>query len=964
MKAYGDSEVRAGDFNENADTTELCKLASIFGEMSSAEEFCTVEFKLFYHAEDHVRIAIVGESLLLGFWDPANGKQMRLISPGCWATSINLPQSQKIVFKFVVIERNQARWEIGKNRELLPRGSSMTFESLTASFSAASVHLEACHPTYLFDMAPPHVRLLVASFRLPFLCTQTRAPDGSIVRKWDAFQRHLHEDGSEEQLYIINKMQNLQRTVIYIGWPGIDVAKNEEAEVTEELRQLNCIPVFLKPKQLQGFNAFFMGALNPIFHSVLTLSLDFALHFTSDGGWKTFNEVNMAFKKTVIEVFGETDYGNSRDSDVIFIMGAQLLMLPKLLAKSWGKQHQSVPVCMALDCPIPSSDIFRNLPTRTAILESILSADLISFQSYDYLRHFTYACSRLLGYELQSFQGGILQLVKQKLRPTFISTLHVGLDVPNVEGLLKCMPILHASEVVGRELDAASRDAVASCDHLFVGYDELVPTSGAVQKFMGFLKFLELQQQTISKNCVLVQVLYPGGNASDAFKSEVERAAALVNEKFPYSVLIIFKKLPFEDRACLFRNAKCFIKTSLREGLTLIPFEFVLANTSHGAVIFAEFMACSRSFPAAIRVNPFNVDEIFHALDRVVSLSQEESRSHHALRHAFVQSRTVIDWARQVLSDTMFAANHSGSFVVQKQIFDLPKTLNVHEVGVAMARSKYMFMIIEHDLIRECFSLIQEQLAHLSDHPNYDVYVFSHLGMSSLQEFYSSCPQVGLISDDGHLVKYCKSSETALSSAHDNDGASYIWREMAEELMVQFSERTSGTKVVSSDYCCTWVFAKADPEFGLMQAKELTNHLESMIAEFQGAHIVIRRGANYIKVHLEGDSIEDAVRGILSRRLSAHKASSDTLWIGFGGKNSDERLFEYLEECKSDFTAVFGASLNDTAEYVLVEEDVVGYFKSLSELDALGKVSHFFLGAGSVWPYAQASPGKKVEDDD
>ena len=42
----------------------------------------------------------------------------------------------------------------------------------------------------------------------------------------------------------------------------------------------------------------------------------------------------------------------------------------------------------------------------------------------------------------------------------------------------------------GRELDAASRDAVASCDHLFVGYDELVPTSGAVQKFMGFLKFL------------------------------------------------------------------------------------------------------------------------------------------------------------------------------------------------------------------------------------------------------------------------------------------------------------------------------------------------------------------------------------------------------------------------------------------------------------------------------------------
>lgn len=63
--------------------------------------------------------------------------------------------------------------------------------------------------------------------------------------------------------------------------------------------------------------------------------------------------------------------------------------------------------------------------------------------------------------------------------------------------------------------------------------------------------------------------------------------------------------------------------------------------------------------------------------------------------------------------------------------------------------------------------------------------------------------------------------------------------------------------------------------------------------------------------------------------------------------------------CKADFSAVFGASLNDTAEYVLVEEDLVGYFQSLAESDALGKVSHFFLGAGATWPY-QSSPKTKL----
>ena len=929
--------------------------------MSSEQHSCTVEFKLFYTAGDHQRIVIVGESNVLGFWDPANGKEMRPMSPGCWSATISMPQSQKIVFKFAMIEGNHVRWEKGKNRELSPRGSSMTFESLTAAFLTDSVPLEASHRVNLFDIAHPSVRVIVASFRLPYLCTQTKASDGSTVRKWEAFERHRHEDGFEEQLYIINKLQTLRRSVMYIGWPGIDVPKHEEAVVTEELRQLNCVPVFLTANQLRNFNTFFMGALNPIFHSVLSLSVDFARHFTGEG-WKTFHDVNFLFKKTVIQVFGESEVLVSGQSDIIFVMGAQLLLLPKQLAKSWGKQHQTVPVCMALDCPIPSSDIFRNLPTRRVILESILSADLVSFQSYDYLRHFTYACSRLLGYELQSFQGGFLQLVKQNLRPTFISTLHVGIDVPNIENLLKSQPVRQAADVVGDELGVASRDAVAGCDHLFVGYDELVPTSGAVQKLQGFLKFLELQQKRAAlQNCVLVQVLYPGGNVTDAFKTEVENTAAAVNDKFPYSVHLIFRKLRFGDRACLFRSATCFVKTSLREGLTLIPFEFVLANGSHGAVIFAEFMACSRSFPAAIRVNPFNIEEISQALDRVVSLSREESRSQHALRHAFVQSRTVTDWARQVLSDTIFAAQQAGSLVVQKQIFDVLKTFSTHEVGVAMARSKSLFVIVEHDLIRDCFPHILEYMIQLCANSHVQIYVFSHLEMSYLQQFYSACPLLGLISEDGHVIKYSGSSEIAVSSSDGNDGSSYVWREMAEELMRQFEERTSGTKVVSSDSCCTWVFAKADPEFGVMQAKELTNHLESLFSEFSGARVVIRRGAHFVKAHLEGDSVEDAVQRILLR--SKQHSLSQTVLIGLGGKNSDERLFEYLEARKSDFSAVFGASLNDTAEYVLAEEDLENYFRNLAESDALGKVAHFSLGAGSSWPFAP-SPNKNGLDGD
>lgn len=47
----------------------------------------------------------------------------------------------------------------------------------------------------------------------------------------------------------------------------------------------------------------------------------------------------------------------------------------------------------------PSSEIFRCLANRTQLLEGILGADLIGFQTYNLSRHFRQTCQRLLNVE-------------------------------------------------------------------------------------------------------------------------------------------------------------------------------------------------------------------------------------------------------------------------------------------------------------------------------------------------------------------------------------------------------------------------------------------------------------------------------------------------------------------------------------------------------------------------------------
>jgi trehalose-6-phosphate synthase len=42
---------------------------------------------------------------------------------------------------------------------------------------------------------------------------------------------------------------------------------------------------------------------------------------------------------------------------------------------------------------------YRMLPVRTELLQGILGADLVSFNHFDYVRHFLNSCTRILGLE-------------------------------------------------------------------------------------------------------------------------------------------------------------------------------------------------------------------------------------------------------------------------------------------------------------------------------------------------------------------------------------------------------------------------------------------------------------------------------------------------------------------------------------------------------------------------------------
>lgn len=71
----------------------------------------------------------------------------------------------------------------------------------------------------------------------------------------------------------------------------------------------------------------------------------------------------------------------------------------------------------------------------------------------------------------------------------------------------------------------------------------------------------------------------------------------------------------------------------------------------------------------------------------------------------------------------------------------------------------------------------------------------------------------------------------------------FDWKQIAEPVMRLYTETTDGSAIEPKESSLVWNYQYADPDFGSCQAKELLDHLESVLANEpvsvkSGQHIV------------------------------------------------------------------------------------------------------------------------------
>lgn len=919
------------------------------------EQFTLLEFGV-VGADEGCELHVVGDHPALGCWSPAQSVPLHMSGTmeglPFWKTRtpISLPSGTSIQYKYILMKDGLLhRWEaFDANRECSAiQGPSMSLIEdeldklpmrvirLAGSSRATSVSsactvggLSSDSYTSLSERGEPSSTegaVVVVTFILPL--TIEREADGGWHIAWnpDAVTAKKGEHMTQS------------KRVLWIGCPGVSVdGEEEQASLTAALERFSCVPLYLEPELHKTFYfGFCRSFLWPTFHNVIKARC------FSQRVWRAYCTVNRKFADKVIEIYNT--------GDVVWVHDYHLLLLPSYILR----KLRTTRVGLFLHIPFPSSEIFRTISVRDELLRGMLNADLVGFHIFEYARHFLTCCKRLLGLDYEFQSGGYIG-VRDHKRNVMVQVSHMGVE-PSVlldahrAGLGTLLggwewwdDIVRSREQAGSLTPDGYLRPTQQGKKVLLSIDEMERLKGTTLRLLAFEMLLTRQPELRAK-LVLVQINVKARNytpADDADYAEVRGEILEIRDRIDatFPGCLRFVELPtleLPQRMQMWAQADVMVFSPIREGFNPLPLEGVFSqrgSSSPAVLVLSEFSSCSRVLNGALRVNPWHTEEFSLALQRAVQMESTEMSLRQERNLQFLQSNTASAWAQRVFEDLSRMGSGVDTTGMEAVTigFGLAgfrrvgmgaafRQLDTTEVLAAYRRARRRAIFLDwggtlvsiegqfsSSLIDYYRSELPQPVHHcleeLAQDPRNLLMVLSGQEMSRVEAALGKMQGASLAAEHGYVFKagnfpgVRRLAPGRWQQLVENSDLS--WKETALAILEAFTERTNGSLIQNKGSALVWKFDDVDPEFGSMQAKLLSDHLQSVLAEYP---VNIQKGKGYIEVRPHGINKGVMVDHIVSE-LYATSGGIDFI-LCVGDDSGDEYMFQALAERFSSFSS-------------------------------------------------------------
>ncbi|KAF8727564.1 hypothetical protein AX14_007273, partial [Amanita brunnescens Koide BX004] len=576
------------------------------------------------------------------------------------------------------------------------------------------------------------------------------------------------------------------------------------------------VPVWLDDKVGHGhYDGYCKQTLWPLFHYLLWQ--DVVTEYSSaDQHYPYYEAANAGFARKIAEVY--------RPGDLIWIHDYHLLLLPRLIRESLP----DAVVGLFVHTPFPSSEVFRCLPRRREILDGMLGANLVCFQTYSYTRHFTSTCIRVCGYEATS-RG-----IDVDGRVTVVSHCPVGIDADRVSKDILRPGITPKLEAL-RTLYEGKK--------IIVGRDKLDVVKGILQKLRAFEKLLQDYPEWIG-NVVMVQVTSPALNDSPKLERMVSELVAHINGEYGSLDFIpvhhYHQTLKKDEFYALLSVADLAVITPLRDGMNTTSMEFVIAQnrTNKSPSVLSEFMGISKNMEDALLVNPWNLGEVADAINRGLLMSQPEKEVRHAKLYKVVTTHTSHTWAAVLVKQLLsLLSNHNQA----RQTPYIPKDRLVAQYEKAKKRlflldyDGTLTPIVKTPSMALPTAATLEALTKLAADPKNNVWIISGRDGEFLEQHLGHIDNLGFSAEHGGFLRE-KGSKEWKNLTNNLDMS---WMKDVLDIFKYYTERTTGSHIEVKRSSITWHYRGADPEWGLFQCRQCQDLLENNMAHKRPIEVLV-----------------------------------------------------------------------------------------------------------------------------
>ena len=681
---------------------------------------------------------------------------------------------------------------------------------------------------------------------------------------------------------------------IWIGWPGLEIAEEiQQEKITSQLKEQSLQPVFLTQEEIsEYYEGFSNEVLWPVFHYYASTYANY-----KESNWDFYREVNEKFKNAVLAVI--------KPGDTIWVHDYQLMLLPELIRR----EQPDVSVGFFLHIPFPSYEMFRLIPWRAELIKGILGADLIGFHTFDDVRHFINATTRILPVTSSA------NIISDGEHSIVVEPFPMGIDDK------KYASLTHEPEV--RKDIRLIQDTFKDIK-LVVTIDRLDYSKGILQRLQAF-EYLLQHYPEYKEKIALYMVVVPSRDTVPQYvqlRDQIDKRVGTINSIYRTMdwtpIHYYYRSLPVGLLSALYYTADICLVTPMRDGMNLVSKEYVASRVNNdGVLILSEMAGASKELIEALIVNPTNTVEVAEAIIQAINMPLDEQQKRMSQMRQMVSKFNISHWVK-VFMDKLQEVKQLQRSMLTRYIASATEQSIISRYN--KTSNRIIFLDYDGTLVdfkanieqaspdTELYGILNKLTGDTANH----VVLISGRKHENLEEWFGN-NNIDLIAEHGAWFK------KQGANWHRLPGLSAQWKYDIFPVLETYVDRTPGTFIEEKTYSLVWHYRKAQKGLGELRAGELMNTLK-YIANDKGLQL------------LPGDKVVEVKNVEINKGKAALTMLDGEHYdfiLAMGDDYTDEDIFKALPE--SAITVKIGSNVSAAKFYLRTPFEARKLLKSLVE---------------------------------